>query len=113
MDSFHCPAVFSHVLSSVFVLEEMYSSGASKWLSRMGWERGEKSVRVPSYALLGTPFMTASHCSICASDTGPSESRNGCGADSVCNRSSFRSRFVAPVMEDPGCWLLWVDILQL
>lgn len=57
--------------------------------------------------------MTASHCSICASDTGPSEGMNGWAADSVCDRISCRSRFVAAGVEDPGCWLLWVDILEL
>ena len=56
----------------------------------------------PSYALPGTPFMTASHRSICASETGPSSSRKGCGPDSDSMRSSCRSRLVAE--EPAGSW---------
>jgi len=53
----------------------------------------EVKAEIPSYAVRGTPFMMASQAKSWSSETGPIETRNGAGS-CVCDRSSWRSRFV-------------------
>ena len=51
------------------------------------------SPNLPSYAVPRTPFITASQCSISASDTGPSDCRMEEGSSALV-LSSWRRRFV-------------------
>lgn len=48
---------------------------------------------IPSYAVLGTPLIMASHAKRWSSETGPIETRNGAGFCD-CDCSSWRSRLV-------------------